>query len=178
MLIFVCELTLLVFLVSSAVLAVSIIICFFFKQKTAYKMRISDWSSDVCSSDLAAEAIGEQPTVPVVHTNERGNSAACALSPTEAAHAALISRSQPQPSSVADVTVDHPAEVVATKSSKRSLKTGEISDNFVRLNLKRKGISRYKKRKVSNPREMARMEGYQEMRRKYRKRVVEEKRGD
>src|SRR3546814_7031754 len=25
---------------------------FFFKQKTAYEMRISDWSSDVCSSDL------------------------------------------------------------------------------------------------------------------------------
>src|SRR3546814_10816425 len=30
------------------------IVCFFFffKQKTAYEMRISDWSSDVCSSDL------------------------------------------------------------------------------------------------------------------------------
>src|SRR3546814_7869876 len=28
-------------------------IFFFFKQKTAYEMRISDWSSDVCSSDLA-----------------------------------------------------------------------------------------------------------------------------
>src|SRR3546814_3236594 len=27
-------------------------LCFFFKQKTAYEMRISDWSSDVCSSDL------------------------------------------------------------------------------------------------------------------------------
>src|SRR3546814_3659101 len=27
--------------------------CFFFKQKTAYEMRISDWSSDVCSSDLS-----------------------------------------------------------------------------------------------------------------------------
>src|SRR3546814_1173867 len=26
--------------------------CFFFKQKTAYELRISDWSSDVCSSDL------------------------------------------------------------------------------------------------------------------------------
>src|SRR3546814_17007867 len=26
--------------------------CFFFKQKTSYEMRISDWSSDVCSSDL------------------------------------------------------------------------------------------------------------------------------
>src|SRR3546814_1620495 len=31
---------------------------FFFKQKTAYEMRISDWSSDVCSSDLeAADAL-------------------------------------------------------------------------------------------------------------------------
>src|SRR3546814_3270871 len=29
---------------------------FFFKQKTAYEMRISDWSSDVCSSDLAGHA--------------------------------------------------------------------------------------------------------------------------
>src|SRR3546814_1939955 len=30
------------------------VVCFFvFKQKTAYEMRISDWSSDVCSSDLA-----------------------------------------------------------------------------------------------------------------------------
>src|SRR3546814_2619225 len=29
---------------------------FVFKQKTAYEMRISDWSSDVCSSDLGARA--------------------------------------------------------------------------------------------------------------------------
>src|SRR3546814_10291500 len=29
---------------------------FFFKQKTAYEMRISDWSSDVCSSDLDGRA--------------------------------------------------------------------------------------------------------------------------
>src|SRR3546814_7997320 len=33
---------------------------FFFKQKTAYEMRISDWSSDVCSSDLSG---GEQQRV-------------------------------------------------------------------------------------------------------------------
>src|SRR3546814_2942820 len=32
---------------------------FFFKQKTAYEMRISDWSSDVCSSDLAYNAAKE-----------------------------------------------------------------------------------------------------------------------
>src|SRR3546814_3846925 len=30
----------------------SCFVFFFFKQKTAYEMRISDWSSDVCSSDL------------------------------------------------------------------------------------------------------------------------------
>src|SRR3546814_8179344 len=30
---------------------------FFFKQKTAYEMRISDWSSDVCSSDLGANVM-------------------------------------------------------------------------------------------------------------------------
>src|SRR3546814_1354249 len=33
-----------------------VVFFFFFKQKTAYEMRISDWSSDVCSSDLPAEA--------------------------------------------------------------------------------------------------------------------------
>src|SRR3546814_5907790 len=32
---------------------------FFFKQKTAYEMRISDWSSDVCSSDLRSAAGGD-----------------------------------------------------------------------------------------------------------------------
>src|SRR3546814_3948403 len=32
-----------------------VFVFFFFKQKTAYEMRISDWSSDVCSSDLHPE---------------------------------------------------------------------------------------------------------------------------
>src|SRR3546814_6751703 len=36
---------------------------FVFKQKTAYEMRISDWSSDVCSSDLAADAVNP-PSAP------------------------------------------------------------------------------------------------------------------
>src|SRR3546814_5273532 len=34
-------------------LFVVFLVFFFFKQKTAYEMRISDWSSDVCSSDLS-----------------------------------------------------------------------------------------------------------------------------
>src|SRR3546814_15518937 len=33
---------------------------FFFKQKTAYEMRISDWSSDVCSSDLVGRFVEQQ----------------------------------------------------------------------------------------------------------------------
>src|SRR3546814_2915081 len=42
------------YLCSCLCLLESVCICsfFFFKQKTAYEMRISDWSSDVCSSDL------------------------------------------------------------------------------------------------------------------------------
>src|SRR3546814_2528684 len=40
---------------------------FFFKQKTAYEMRISDWSSDVCSSDL--------PGIPVERPDRAGETA-------------------------------------------------------------------------------------------------------
>src|SRR3546814_5542821 len=60
---------------------------FFFKQKTAYEMRISDWSSDVCSSDLtravgrtqarrpcrlAAEGSGKAGLWPRLHACGRG----------------------------------------------------------------------------------------------------------
>src|SRR3546814_6790102 len=40
-----------------------VLVCvfFFFKQKTAYEMRISDWSSDVCSSDLHALPQAQNP---------------------------------------------------------------------------------------------------------------------
>src|SRR3546814_17679960 len=46
---------------------------FFFKQKTAYEMRISDWSSDVCSSDLRflSEERGEPPDIDVDFEHER-----------------------------------------------------------------------------------------------------------
>src|SRR3546814_19705414 len=40
-------------------------IFFFFKQKTAYEMRISDWSSDVCSSDLATPLRGERGMIAI-----------------------------------------------------------------------------------------------------------------
>src|SRR3546814_7014712 len=47
-----CVLTMFVFVLS----LITSFLLFFFKQKTAYEMRISDWSSDVCSSDLARPA--------------------------------------------------------------------------------------------------------------------------
>src|SRR3546814_1234112 len=67
-----------------------LLLFFFFKQKTAYEMRISDWSSDVCSSDLALLAQRElgagkfdivypsvsilaEPPVAVVDGNARKN---------------------------------------------------------------------------------------------------------
>src|SRR3546814_16933014 len=41
---------------------------FFFKQKTAYEMRISDWSSDVCSSDLVDDVFATLATeLPTLH---------------------------------------------------------------------------------------------------------------
>src|SRR3546814_2504795 len=43
----------------------------FFKQKTAYDMRISDWSSDVCSSDLRLAAQGHGPVQPPAQHRDR-----------------------------------------------------------------------------------------------------------
>src|SRR3546814_10682649 len=47
-------------------MVVYVFVLLFFKQKTAYEMRISDWSSDVCSSDLPGDRVriniaGDEP---------------------------------------------------------------------------------------------------------------------
>src|SRR3546814_1214369 len=52
---------------------------FFFKQKTAYEMRISDWSSDVCSSDLVQIAIVADRQADVGRHGQRGAVAALAV---------------------------------------------------------------------------------------------------
>src|SRR3546814_10776750 len=50
-------------------------ILFFFKQKTAYDMRISDWSSDVCSSDLdndqSLDTVSHHPLQPQCGAQQR-----------------------------------------------------------------------------------------------------------
>src|SRR3546814_7566699 len=49
---------------------------FFFKQKTAYEMRISDWSSDVCSSDLAPRRRAARRRLAFRDSGRRGRAAA------------------------------------------------------------------------------------------------------
>src|SRR3546814_19950399 len=48
-------------LFNAVLLIVLVMLFFFFKQKTAYDVRISDWSSDVCSSDLKKVAATVEP---------------------------------------------------------------------------------------------------------------------
>src|SRR3546814_1008913 len=84
---------------------------FFFKQKTAYEMRISDWSSDVCSSDL----------VPGLHTTAEDTPDAArakgSLKMLEVLAAAVADRQrtpeEPLPIKLADVTVEINAEAAA-----------------------------------------------------------------
>src|SRR3546814_9463559 len=51
---------------------------FFSKQKTAYEMRISDWSSDVCSSDLARHVGQDRQLHDIVRDLRRRRGRACA----------------------------------------------------------------------------------------------------
>src|SRR3546814_7449763 len=72
---------------------------FFFKQKTAYEMRISDWSSDVCSSDLAGHRADAR--------RRRGHHDRAAAAPGDLRHDVL--HAQPH---AADVDGDDPVEVL------------------------------------------------------------------
>src|SRR3546814_5862676 len=64
---------------------------FFFKQKTAYEMRISDWSSDVCSSDL--DAPDERKAFMVA---EAGMAAILSAAPGNIAGLAAIAIGEPE----------------------------------------------------------------------------------
>src|SRR3546814_12455043 len=47
------------FIIELVFVYIDYVLFFFFKQKTAYEMRISDWSSDVCSSDLLTDDLND-----------------------------------------------------------------------------------------------------------------------
>src|SRR3546814_4695324 len=58
---------------------------FFFKQKTAYELRISDWSSDVCSSDLSSYSV-----TPAIHGSGSAENPAILL--WQSSHALITSQ--------------------------------------------------------------------------------------
>src|SRR3546814_12428889 len=62
-------------------------LCFFFKQKTAYELRISDWSSDVCSSDLgvSSRVATEAPSRTAGTAQSSASAAAPAMAPANPA---------------------------------------------------------------------------------------------
>src|SRR3546814_3610812 len=60
---------------------------FFFKQKTAYEMRISDWSSDVCSSDLLVASADRTRTASTTSSTEQAQIESWALLRTTSSHA-------------------------------------------------------------------------------------------
>src|SRR3546814_2078602 len=85
---------------------------FFFKQKTAYELRISDWSSDVCSSDLQSPAAGRPrdfqrchhhpqarpvPDAPTAAQNRIAAARAPALAPIRFQHRPRARTAKPSP---------------------------------------------------------------------------------
>src|SRR3546814_9988046 len=75
---------------------------FFFKQKTAYEMRISDWSSDVCSSDLVNRSphwsmpyrCTRKPSVPIGGSGSSGTGQGPCLPPRSHSPRIAVSRSE------------------------------------------------------------------------------------
>src|SRR3546814_8768906 len=89
----------------------SIYVFVFFKQKTAYEMRISDWSSDVCSSDL----------IPLTKLSTADASAA--LSPG----AAVVAAAAGSAACVgADASGEQPARRATTTADSVSARNGKI----------------------------------------------------
>src|SRR3546814_13067434 len=69
---------------------------FFFKQQTAYEMRISDWSSDVCSSDLTHPLI-RRPACPTVDPRPLPNSHCPGVRGVMSARGAVVPTVEPDP---------------------------------------------------------------------------------
>src|SRR3546814_2109722 len=68
------------------------ILFFFFKQKTAYEMRISDWSSDVCSSDLRTTILLAGLLLAACHQQQSPPATAAPTPAALAAHSAEFKR--------------------------------------------------------------------------------------
>src|SRR3546814_16100678 len=113
---------------------------FFFKQKTAYEMRISDWSSDVCSSDLAEY---QRP-----HRRKLSDPQQHVARPRLAAlHERTVARHHPQPERRQDQ--EHAELVVHHRVDRKSVVSGKSVS--VRVDL---GGRRIIKKKNNNTSDM------------------------
>src|SRR3546814_10308857 len=82
----------------------------FFKQKTAYEMRISDWSSDVCSSDLECRAfalgLAAITLMPLAASAEQvGSELVPLLDAMERSHPALAAAAASRDAAAAEVDI-------------------------------------------------------------------------
>src|SRR3546814_17289967 len=96
---------------------------FFFKKKTAYEMRISDWSSDVCSSDLGSAEMDGAFFMPRLRRRrkERGMSVAGIRRESPSAAPALSGVWLPLVTPFLEGAVDHES---ATRLTRRSVEAG------------------------------------------------------
>src|SRR3546814_3118786 len=101
------------------------VLFFFVKQQTAYEMRISDWSSDVCSSDLLAELLVDRARRQPLRLELRGieNDANLAADPAVAIDARHAGDGEQL---LGDVVVDVPAQLLDRHVGRDRREAGEI----------------------------------------------------
>src|SRR3546814_7152802 len=99
------------------------VVFFFFKQKTAYEMRISDWSSDVCSSDLRLcgyvwPQVGYQPLLPPPVFAEQPSMTVAFVFPGQGSQAVGMGRALAEAFPVARHTLEEVDDALGQKLSR------------------------------------------------------------
>src|SRR3546814_17903386 len=113
------------------------ILVFFFKQKTAYDMRISDWSSDVCSSDLWRWIVPTLCLVTLPYLPESSAALSCAQAST-ACRSSKSSSSQQLSAAWRHQIWSTPSSV-SLRTSSRASRTGPIYEIVGRTPIERVG---------------------------------------
>src|SRR3546814_4517171 len=132
---------------------------FFFKQKTAYEMRISDWSSDVCSSDLIAAVMAIYHFSAKVISRANGSSAvaSAAYRAAERLHDDRLGRDHDF-SNKAGVVL---SEILAPEGAPERLNDRATLWNEVEAGEKRKDAQLAREVEFSIPRELNQQQGIQ-----------------
>src|SRR3546814_20555313 len=119
-----------------------VFVFFFFKQKTSYEMRISDWSSDVCSSDLAPENPWATGFVAV---DRRGRAVACNVTQNDIFGSGRVAPG----TGILLAPAPGPAEIGRASCRERVWPSGLISGGALVIKKKQQGI-RTRRRKLNH----------------------------